>query len=43
MQKERTTYYTLAQEEFINVCVCVCVCEVLCLDNLIEYDLKYQE
>lgn len=39
MQKERTTYYTLAQEEFINVCVC----EVLCLDNLIEYDLKYQE
>lgn len=41
MQKERTTYYTLAQEEFINVCVCVC--EVLCLDNLIEYDLKYQE
>lgn len=42
MQKERTTYYTLAQKEFINVCV-LCVCEVLCLDNLIEYDLKYQE
>lgn len=36
MQKERTTYYTLAQEEFINVCVCVCVksCALTTLQNM---------